>query len=75
MQERTEDQALADVQARLAGRFPELDQEVVAAAVRTAQAEMTGPIRDYVPLLVEHTARDRLAVRAHHQPLPTVPGA
>lgn len=68
MQEQTEVQALAGVQARLMERFPELGAEAVASAVRSAQAEMTGPIRDYVPVLVERTARERLARRRGSQP-------
>jgi hypothetical protein len=34
---------------------------VVEAAVRLAHSELTGPVRDFVPVLVEHAARDRLA--------------
>ena len=75
MQQQTEVQALADVQARLAERFPELDEAAVASAVRSAHAEMTGPIRDYVPVLVEHTVRDRLARDMGHKPRPTAPRA
>lgn len=53
--------ALADVQARLQERFPELDSEVVEAAVRLSHSRLTGRVRDFVPVLVEHAARDRLA--------------
>lgn len=49
------------VQARLSERFPEVDAAVVEAAVRLSHAELTGPVRDFVPLLVERAARDRLA--------------
>lgn len=52
--------ALGDVQERLADLFPQLEIEVVEAAVRLAYADLTGPIRDYVPVLVEHAARERL---------------
>ena len=50
-----------NVQARLQERFPELDSEVVEAAVRLSHSELTGHVRDFVPVLVEHAARDRLA--------------
>jgi hypothetical protein len=44
------------VEALLGERFPQLDPEVVEAAVRMAHSELTGGIRDFVPVLVEHTA-------------------
>ena len=53
--------ALARVQLRLQEHFPDLHAEVVEAAVRLAHSELTGPVRDFVPVLVEHAARDRLA--------------
>ena len=53
--------ALADVRLRLQEHFPELDADVVEAAVRLAHSELTGPVRAFVPVLVEHAARDRLA--------------
>jgi hypothetical protein len=63
--DRTDEQkALADVQARLQERFPDLDSEVVEAAVRLSHSQLTGRVRDFVPVLVEHAARDRLAFAA-----------
>jgi hypothetical protein len=56
-----EAKAVADVTARLQTRFFEVDPTIVEAAVRVCLTEITGPIRDYVPLLVEHAVRDRLA--------------
>ena len=56
-----EERAIAEVQSRLEARFPDLDATVVEAAVRLAQAEITGPVRDFVPVLVERAARTRLA--------------
>ncbi len=53
--------AVAGVMDRLEEHFPDLDPAVVEAAVRLACSELTGnPIRDFVPLLVEHTAKERL---------------
>lgn len=66
----TEAQEVADVQARLTRRFPDAGRDVVAAAVRTAHSEMTGPVRDYVPVLVEHAVRKRLA-KLGHRPGPS----
>ncbi|GAB4100369.1 three-helix bundle dimerization domain-containing protein [Sinomonas halotolerans] len=66
----SEADALDGVTSRLTGRFPELDDEAVASAVSEAAAQMTGPIRDYVPVLVEHNARDRLTKEAGHPPKP-----
>jgi len=54
--------ALAGVCERLSERYPDLDPALVEAAVRVSHLELNGnPIRDFVPLLVEHAARDRLA--------------
>ena len=61
MDDEHERQALEAVRGRLRDRFPEVDPAVVEAAVRLSYAEMTGPIRDFVPVLVERAARDRLA--------------
>ncbi|GAA1985374.1 hypothetical protein GCM10009817_28520 [Terrabacter lapilli] len=55
-----ERQALTDVERALRRRFPTVDAVVVEAAVRLAYGELTGPVRAYVPLLVERGARDRL---------------
>ncbi len=51
---------MAEVQERLEARFPDLDPTVVEAAIQVAAAGITGPVRDYVPLLVERAARERL---------------
>lgn len=52
---------LAEVRQRLEARFPDLDPTVVEAAIQVAAANLTGPVRDFVPLLVEKAARERLA--------------
>jgi hypothetical protein len=62
--DRSEKAALTEVQGRLSQRFPQLSEEVVEAAVRLAHAELTGPIREFVPVLVEHIARERLRALA-----------
>ncbi|TQM62870.1 three-helix bundle dimerization domain-containing protein [Humibacillus xanthopallidus] len=64
-----ERRALVEVEERLRRRFPQLDATVVEAAVRLAHAEMTGPVRDFVPLLVERAARDRLAFALRDTPV------
>jgi hypothetical protein len=58
--------AMAGVRLRLQEHFPELDPAVVEAAVRLAHSELTGPVRAFVPVLVEHAARDRLAFALRH---------
>lgn len=71
-----EQRALAGVCQRLSQQFPELDSALVEAAVRVSHDELRGsPIRDFVPLLVEHAARDRLAfaVRGPHLAVPPPP--
>jgi len=56
----TEARQMAEVRERLEARFPEVDPTVVEAAIRVSAAEITGPVRDFVPLLVERAARERL---------------
>ncbi|WP_415854486.1 three-helix bundle dimerization domain-containing protein [Sinomonas sp. G460-2] len=68
--QQSEAQALESVRSRLTKRFPELGEETVASAVSAASSEMTGPIRDYVPILVEHNARERLTRQQGHRPEP-----
>jgi hypothetical protein len=53
--------ALVVVQERLRQRFPEADAAVVEAAVRLSHAALAGPVRDFVPLLVERAAHERLS--------------
>jgi hypothetical protein len=60
--------ALTDVRLRLQEHFPQLDADVVEAAVRLAHSELTGPVRDFVPVLVEHAARDRLSFALRDDP-------
>lgn len=56
-----EAQALDRVVDRLAERFPGVTRAQVAAIVAEEHLELEGnPIRDFVPVLVEHEARERL---------------
>ena len=67
-----ENQAIQDVESWLAGKFPEVPTEVVASAVTEAFASLNGPIRAFVPLLVEHAARDQITRFARGKvPTPT----
>ena len=56
----TEVRALQDVRDRLIARFPHVGRDVVESAVQVAAAGIEGPIRQYVPVLVEHAVRERL---------------
>jgi hypothetical protein len=61
MDQLQEDQAIAKVVDRLADRFPALGRGRVEQVVAETRSLLDGnPIRDYVPVLVERTARDRL---------------
>lgn len=65
-----EDRAVDAVVDRLADRFPSADREHVAEVVDVEHHELDGnPIRDYVPVLVEHDARDRLRAEGN-KPVP-----
>lgn len=56
-----EGRALDEVVDRLAERFPDVTRDHVAFVVAEAHHELEGHrIRDFVPVLVEHAARERL---------------
>lgn len=53
--------AVAVVVDRLSAHFPEVPRAHVEAVVTEEHRRLDGnPIRDFVPVLVEHEARDRL---------------
>lgn len=53
--------ALRELVGRLAARFPDVPLNTVRQIVNASWDEFTGaPIRDFVPVLVERAARDRL---------------
>jgi hypothetical protein len=66
----TEADALDRVRSRLVEQFPDIGEAEVASAMSAAHAEMTGPVRDYVPVLVEHAVRKRLTRQLGHPPRP-----
>ena len=53
--------AVHEVYERLAARFPGVPMSRIQATVDEVHARLTGPVRDYVPLLVERQSRDILA--------------
>jgi hypothetical protein len=62
----TEDErrAVDDITARLAAQFSQTSRERISAVVDEAHHELDGtPIRDFVPILVERQARERLLRR------------
>ena len=69
-----EDEASAvdEVVDRLAARFPDVSRDRVAAIVGEEHLELEGnPIRDFIPVLVEREARERLRVEgATPTPIP-----
>ena len=73
MNHRSEEQAVQAVEERLRARFPDVDPAVVKDVVHGTHAELTGPVRDFVPVLVEHAARNRLARTARAPVLRTLP--
>ncbi|MGT2464240.1 three-helix bundle dimerization domain-containing protein [Sinomonas atrocyanea] len=73
--EPSEAQALASVRSRLAAQFPDAAEEDVDSAVAAAHSQMTGPVRDYVPMLVERLVRERLTRQLGRHALPISDGA
>ncbi len=56
-----EEQSIAKVIDHLLERFPTLGRDRVETVVEESRSLLDGnPIRDYVPVLVERTAKDRL---------------
>ncbi len=56
-----EARALEEVVERLVARFPDVAEDRVREIVRAAHEEFANrPIRDFVPVFVERTARDEL---------------
>ncbi|MHA7297202.1 three-helix bundle dimerization domain-containing protein [Pseudarthrobacter sp. MDT3-1] len=53
-------QAMAHVIDWLAQRFPDKPRSVVEEIVSEEVNALDGPIRDYVPVLVERAAKNRL---------------
>ena len=52
--------AVEHVRQALYERFPTIAPGTVKAVVDEVYADFDGPVRDYVPLLVERVSRDRL---------------
>ncbi len=56
-----ENKAVAEVVDRLAERFPSIPRSRVDDVVQSERQALDGkPIRDYIPVLVEHGAKARL---------------
>ncbi|MET0297128.1 MAG: hypothetical protein ABW024_06975 [Microbacterium sp.] len=69
----SEEAAVEKVVDRLAARFPTLDHEHVEDVVETEVHEFDDArVRDYVPVIVEHQAMDRLREEADPVPLADV---
>jgi hypothetical protein len=61
-----EKHAVEDVARRLEARFADLPADRVRAVVATCYASLSDkPVRDFIPVLVEHSARSQL--RAERQ--------
>jgi hypothetical protein len=61
MESREEQQAVLEVRARLQQKFSHVQAAEVARTVEEVHHEFDGnPIRDFVPVLVERAATDRL---------------
>jgi hypothetical protein len=71
-----EERAVEDVIDRLAGRFPDVPRDHIVTVVHETHLELQGnPIRDFVPVLVEHAARKRLRREAKPEMVPIDEGS
>lgn len=74
MSELEEDRAIDQVIARLAERFPTISHAHIGQVVYEEQHRLDeNPVRDFVPVLVEHAASDRL--RDEAEPVSVEPDA
>ena len=75
MSELDEDQAIAQVVDRLAAQFPSLARERVQLVVDEERERLApGRVRDFVPVLVEHEAKERLRGEAQQVHVPAGTG-
>lgn len=61
MSQLDERRAVEEVFRRLTALFPDVPPGQVRATVDGVHARLSGPVRDYVPLLVERQSRDILS--------------
>jgi hypothetical protein len=72
MSETGEGRAIEGVVSRLAARFPTLARDHIAEVVREEQHRIDGgSVQDFVPVLAEHAARERLRAEADPTYAPT----
>lgn len=57
-------EAVEQVCQRLVARFPTVPMTTVRATVQELHASLVGPVRNFVPILIEHAARDRMSAIA-----------
>lgn len=55
-----EDHAITQVAQRLGQRYPQLSTTTVTRVISRHRANLSGPLRDFVPLLVERYAGEEL---------------
>jgi hypothetical protein len=59
--ELSEQTVIEQVVARMTSRYPAISESTVAGIVRDVHSRFEGrPLRDYIPLLVERTAKSEL---------------
>jgi hypothetical protein len=64
MSEIDELKAVEQICERLVARFPKVPIAIVQATVHELHVKLDGPVRKYVPILIEHAATDRLSAIA-----------
>ena len=61
MESEFEEQGIARVIERLCEKFPAFNRDEVESAVHSAHSALAeSPIRDFIPVLVEHDAKEKL---------------
>ena len=63
--------ALEQVVQALVARFASVDAETIRSVVDEVHGTFDGPVRDYVPLLVERASRERLRALVAESTVPS----
>ncbi|ANQ75374.1 hypothetical protein F6X56_02505 (plasmid) [Rhodococcus erythropolis] len=61
MKTEEEERLIAHAVSRLSAKYPSISADVVADAVASAHAHFDDKVRDFVPLLVERMAGEKLS--------------
>lgn len=69
MNRKEEDRAVEQIIVRLSKKFPNETATTIEKTVHEQQLALSrNPLRDYIPVLIEHAVKERLRRAARHLP-------